>query len=119
MLGICDVQLRHPDQTLDWVRLPDRLQDAGEGPPKLQRLRFCLPAGGPVDSVSAGVQMCRKVEDQARTAMFLRHCCDAGDVQIIPKRSYCVCRWEEDAKAVFDPLLNIPLDEGGHLWCAC
>ena len=33
---ICDVHIGHLDQILDRVRLPNRLQDAGEGPIKLQ-----------------------------------------------------------------------------------
>ena len=50
--------------------------------------------------------------------MCLRHCCDAGELHILPKQSYCVCRWEEDAEVIFDPPLHLPPDEGGPIWVA-
>ena len=47
---VCDFQFGHPDQTLDRVRLSYRLQDAGEGPTKLQQLQSSLHVGGLVDT---------------------------------------------------------------------
>ena len=50
VVRICDVQLRHPENTLGRVRLPDHLQYAGEGSPKLQRLQRRLLVGSVVDT---------------------------------------------------------------------
>ena len=47
--------------------------------------------------------------------MYLRYLRDAGELQILLKQSYCICRREEDAEAILDPPLHIPPDEGIHL----
>ena len=44
------VTLSFEEQTLDRIRLRYRLQDAGEGPTKLQRLRRGLPVSGLIDT---------------------------------------------------------------------
>ena len=46
--------------------------------------------------------------------MCLRHCLNTGEIQLLPKQSYHICRREEDAKSILDPPLHIPPDEGSH-----
>ena len=73
------------------------------------------PVGGFTDARSVGVRISRQVEDQARTAMCLRHRRNAGELQLLLEKIYCVCPWEEDAEAILNPPLYLPPDEGIHL----
>ena len=115
MVCICEVQLRHPDRTLDRVRLPYRLQDAGGGLPKLQQICCVLPVGGIVDAGHVIVWMCQHVEDQARTVMCLRHRHNVGELQLLLKQSYCVYRKEDYTEAILNPLLHLPPYEFSHI----
>ena len=48
--------------------------------------------------------------------MCLRHCRDIGELQFLPKKSYCVFHLEEDSEAIIDPLLPpLPPYKGSHL----
>ena len=65
LVRVYNVHFGHPDRTLDRVCLPNRLQNAREGPTKLQQLQRGLPVGGRVDTGSVWFQLCQQVEDQA------------------------------------------------------
>ena len=46
--------------------------------------------------------------------MCLMHRHNAGELQLLPKQSYRVFRQEDDAEAILDLPLYLPLDEGVH-----
>ena len=40
--------------------------------------------------------------------MFLGHCCNVRELQLLTKQPHCVLHREEDAEAILDPPLHTP-----------
>ena len=88
VVRVYDAQFGDPDRTLERVNLTYRLQDAGEGSTKMQRLRRSLPIGGIIDTGRVWVRLRQQVEYQAWTPMCIRHHRDVVELQPLPKQSY-------------------------------
>ena len=74
-----------------------------------------LPVGVVVENGRVSVSFFWQVEDQVWVSIWLRHCRNRRELQLLSKLPRCIRHREEDAEAILDSPLYLPPDKHVHL----